>query len=283
MIRIKIFCPFASSKACKDVFERINHSYEIPFYGPDQQYHITDGEDYTHAVIMNTAMPQLNPGIPKSNVLGLAFEPVCFLGLSQEFIDYAVKHIGKYYIGDSQGLPALFVEHFGYMWHSRPSFEIDVKPNVMSIIVSEKCQTTGHMYRHQLTQRIVQEGLPVDIWGRGAANYPSGRVRGQFSDCEPYEYYSFSICIENVESNHYFSEKVVSPLMFNCVPIYLGCRNIDSYVDGVMKLSGDVSRDIELIKKILANPAGYYRPTYVEKNILAVNFIYNLPNIFPSE
>ena len=132
MYRIKIFCPFASSKNCKETYEKINYSNTIDFYGKDNKVYFTDDEDYTHAIIINTIMPELK--IPKENVIGLAFEPLPFLGLTNQFINYALKNIGKYYIGDKNNLPEPFVEHFGYMWHSRPPKEIIDKPNILGKI-----------------------------------------------------------------------------------------------------------------------------------------------------
>jgi tRNA-dihydrouridine synthase len=35
MYRIKIFCPFASSKNCKETYEKINYSNTIDFYGKE--------------------------------------------------------------------------------------------------------------------------------------------------------------------------------------------------------------------------------------------------------
>jgi hypothetical protein len=90
----------------------------------------------------------------------------------------------------------------------------------------------------------------------------------------------FSICIENFISNHYFSEKIITPLMYNCMPIYYGCKNIDEYVDNVIKLEGNIHNDIQLILSIINNPYFYYKKTFNEKNINAVNLIENLPNIF---
>jgi hypothetical protein len=119
MIRVKIFCTFASSENCKKTYERINCAGGMQFYGEDKKIHITVNDDYTHAIIINTAMPPLK--IPNQNVIGLAFEPVQFLGMTPEFVNYAIKHIGKYLIGDVvSGMPALFVPHFGYLWYSPP-------------------------------------------------------------------------------------------------------------------------------------------------------------------
>ncbi len=279
MIKIKIFCSFAPSNICKEVFERINYANECSFYGPNKKYFITNDDDFTHAIIINTPMPILN--IPKENVLGLAFEPNCFLGLTPEFIEYAKKHIGKYFIGDNNGLPELFKEHFGYMWHSRPPKEITTKNKLMSIIVSEKDFAPGHKYRHELVKKIIELKLPIDIYGRGSNKYVyNNRIMGQFNDAEPYENYSFSICIENISLNDYFSEKIITPLMYNCMPIYLGCKNIGNYVENINILQGNVELDINLIKKIIKNPNVYYKKTYTEKNIKAVNLIQNLPNLF---
>ena len=279
MYKIKIFCPFSSSKNCKEIYERINYAGQIDFYGKDKKVYITDEDDYTHAIIINTIMPNLN-NIPKENVIGLAFEPIPFLGLSQSFIQYVQKHVSKYYIGDKYDLPDPFVEHFGYMWHSRPTKEIVDKPNIMSIVVSQKKSAPGHIYRHVLIEQIIKLGLPIDIYGHGSNLYSYNRIKGSFNDAEPYEKYLYSICIENYQCNHYFSEKIITPLMYNCMPIYIGCKNIDTYFDNIIKLTGNVDEDILLLIKIITNPIQYYTPTYNEKNIKTVNLIENVEKLY---
>ena len=280
MIRIKIFCEFSTSNQCKITYENINISDQISFYGKDKTYYFVDDDNYTHAIIINTVMPDLT--ISKENVIGLAFEPIYYLHLTQEFIDYAKKYIGKYYIGDKFGLPEPFIEHFAYMWHSRPPKEITTKNNLMSIIVSEKQFSPGHIYRHKLVEQIIKYSLPIDIYGRGSHNYKSNRVKGNFNDIEPFENYLFSICIENYVCNHYFSEKIMTPLMFNCLPIYYGCKNINSYVTNTINLTGNIDIDIKSIINIINNPKKYYKRTYNERNIKSINLIENLPNIFTS-
>jgi len=280
MIKIKIFCSFASSDKCKEKFEKNNYFNESYFYGKNKKYNITNDNDFTHAIIINTPMPNLN--IPKENVLGLAFEPICFLELTPTFIEYAKKHIGRYFIGDKYQLPEPFVEHFAYMWHSRPPKEITFKNKLMSIIVSKKQFASGHIYRHKLVEKIIELNLPIDIYGRGSSLYKYNRIMGEFNDDhEPYEMYYFSICIENTVCNNYFSEKIITPLMFNCMPIYLGCKNIKKYVENIIILEGDILKDIMVIMKILNDPNIYYKKTYTDKNIKAVNLIHNLPNLFP--
>lgn len=255
------------------------------FYGEDKKIYITANDDYTHAIIINTAMPDLK--IPKQNVIGLAFEPIQFLNLTPAFVNYAINHIGKYLIGDAgPNLPALFVPHFGYLWHSPPPLpltEVTMKNRIMSIIVSNKMTAPGHQYRHKLTQEIIKRRLPIDIYGNGSSNYSFHTVKGPFyDDIEPYRHYLFSICIENFKSGHYFSEKIITPLLHNCLPIYHGCINIGAYFDkgDVITLTGDTKRDIELLIAILKNPRMHYRRTCTDKNKKTVNLIENLENLF---
>jgi len=282
MYIIKIFSDFTDSTNCKLTYERICNIINIKHYGENNKIYITDQDNYTHAIIINTAMPLLK-NINKQNVIGLAFEPNEFLNITTEFIDYSKKYIGKYFIGEKRQLPDPFIEYFGYMWHTTPPIkEIFVKSKIMSICFSEKKCAPGHKYRHLLAKQILQNNLPIDIFGRGCMYYNDVnlQLKGEFNDVEPYDTYLFSICIENFQSNHYFSEKIMNPLLFNCTPIYIGCRNINKYFDNIILLTGDPTNDLNLCIKILREPLKYYRKTYNEKNLKTMNLIQNIENIF---
>ena len=118
MIIIKFFSSFGSSEGCIEAYTRVSELVKDPLY--NVKYRFTLADDYTHAILLNTAMPALKPNVPKENVIGLAFEPINFLGLTIRFVDYAKKHIGLYYIGQKADLPLPFTEHFAYMWHTTP-------------------------------------------------------------------------------------------------------------------------------------------------------------------
>jgi len=279
MIKIKLFGDFGDREKYKTIVENIYDASNNPFYGVDKKIFITNDDDFTHAIILNKDMPDLK--IPKENVLGLACEPYEYLCVNETFVNYAQKHIGKYLIGDKHDLPEPFIEHFGYMWHSNPKKDFFYKPNIMSIVVSEKTGAPGHRYRHILAKEIVKYNLPVDIYGRGSNGYKSAQMKGTFHDVEPYETYMFSICIENFSNNHYFSEKIITPLLYNCRPIYCGCKNIRQYFnDDTITLSGVASIDIQLIIQILNNPSLYYKKTYTDKNLKTVNLLHNLDKLF---
>ena len=267
----------------RDSYERLCETDLCDFYGKGKKVEFTTDNDYTHVIIVNTAMPVIKNNIPKENVIGLAYEPLHFLNLTQNFVNYAVNNIGKYFIGDKLNLPEPFVEHYGYMWHVTPLRHIPEKKNRMSIMISMKYQTFGHKYRHELTSLILTQGLPVDVYGRGCGLYKikSSRLKGEFDNLEPYESYDFHIAIENVKSNHYFSEKITNTLLCGTTPIYWGCKNIKDYFgEDVISLTGEANRDVELIKDVLKNPEQYKRNIDVNKIKEKISLLQNLDNIF---
>jgi hypothetical protein len=283
MYRIRIFSSFCPSENCKDVYERICESILIENYGSNKNIFITNDDNYTHVILLNTAMPDISH-IPKKNVIGLAFEPIYFLGLTEEFVKYSQKYVGKYYIGDKKTLPDPFVEGFSYMWHNVPLKYSPKKINAISIMVSEKSKQPGHKYRHELISKILETDLPVDIYGRGCKYYEylnDRRVKGEFKELEPYENYEFHICIENFETNHYFSEKIMNALLCGTTPVYMGCININSYFpDNVIVLSGDLIKDIELLKNITINPDSYKKNIDVEKVKNRISLLKNIETLF---
>ena len=99
MIKVRFFTSFGTEKGAIDVYKRILSIIDLVQYGTDIIF--VEDDSYTHAVLLNTPMPELK--CPKENVLGLAFEPNAFLHLTYDFLFYANKYIGKYYIGSRDG------------------------------------------------------------------------------------------------------------------------------------------------------------------------------------
>jgi len=264
-MRIKIFSDYCTSE---EAMRRILSSCFA------QHLEFVFSDDYTHAIIFNKAMPILN--IPKERVIGLAQEPIPFLGINDEFIRYAQKHIGNYYVSDKGDLPKPFLEGNSFLCYDRPIID-NYKPKLMSIMISQKKYAPGHLYRHHLVQRILQTNLPIDIWGRGCHHYNDPRVKGTFVQFEPYIGYQFHIAIENFQTNCYFSEKIIQPLLLGTTPIYLGCKN-NPFQDQTIHLTGDIEKDIQLLASICHNPVR--RP--VDSNTVEekVNLMKNMTRLF---
>lgn len=282
-MQIRIFSSFSDSTHAKITAERVFQSHLIPGY--KDRFQLTDGDDYTHVLIFNVAMPNIEH-IPKENVIGLAYEPPYFLGLSQEFVTYAQKYIGKYFIGDKYDLPLPFIEHYSYMWHCTPLDNIPMKNarNIMSIIISNKKGAPGHKYRHDIVDVILKTDLPIDIYGNGCQAYQhlrDERIKGEFTEYEPYLAYDFHIAIENFQTNHYFSEKIVNALLCSTIPIYLGCKNIHHYFpNSTLPLSGNLSEAVSLLRAILRDPAKYKRSIDISSIKTTTNLLSNVENLF---
>lgn len=243
MIKLRFFSSFGDS-------DMTNH-YGLskhPDYGKKIQV-VTDNT-YTHAVILNIATPDIG-NIPKENVIGFAFEPPAFLGLTPKFISYAIKHIGMYCIGSTDGLPLPFTERFGFLMHQTPIPRDNRK--LMSIMVSDKISAPGHKYRHLLAHAILQTDLPIDIWGRGCKYYTSAdnRIKGEFKDeLIIHTGYKYHIAIENFQHSAYVSEKIIDSIYSGTIPIYLGGSIMDDYC---IRLKGNLSEDIALLTQICSS------------------------------
>ena len=283
MYKLRIFSSFGKSENCKEIWERLCETKDMNNYGIDKEIYITNDDDYTHVIILNTAMPEIPSHILKKNVVGLAFEPLPFLNLTNEFIEYATKNIEKYYIGTKHTLPDPFIEYYSFMWHINPYGSIPEKTKIMSLMISVKYETFGHQYRHELAKHIILNRLPIDIYGNGCEVYSHEytQLKGKFNEKEPYEDYLFHISIENMQTEHYFSEKVTNPLLAGCTPVYLGCLNINKYFpNNIINLSGDLESDLRLLVYILSNPLQFKRDIKLCDIKDKIYLLRNLDNIF---
>ena len=286
MKRIKFFSSYSSSPACAALYTRLYDIMNNEQYG--KEYVFTIGENYTHAILLNTAMPILN--IPKENVIGLAQEPIDYLNEKKDkkymmkFFKYARANIGKYFIGSiAEILGPPFINSYGYLTHIKPLSYLPSKTKIMSIMISDKFDAPGHKYRHMLTKEILKRALPIDIYGKGCKYYYKNkdpRIKGEFNLREPYEDYKFHICIENFQKPHYFSEKITNSLLCNTTPIYYGCENIDQYFPNiVIHLCGIIEKDIQLLDNICNHPSSYIK-NINSKQIIEKISIENVINIF---
>lgn len=293
---IKLFSDWSSPSKLKEGIEQMCNVHNDPDYGIDKKYYLTDEDNYTHVIIFNASMPSLLP-IPKQNVVGLAQEPFYFLryvfSKYPNFVDYAKGKIGKYYIGDKPEIieHPPFIEGCNFILYNTPIQLPIQKTKIMSIMISNRNYNTnhpyyapGHVYRHKLVKHILNTDLPIDIYGRGCQYYDNvsdDRIKGTFEKNEPYENYCFHICIENFQSNHYFSEKIINPLLCETTPIYLGCSNIERYfANKVIHLTGNEKLDMYILEEICKNPDFYKKKINQPEIEEIVNPLKNLNKIF---
>jgi hypothetical protein len=278
--RIRFFCSFCDSENCKSVYERLCEVDKMDNYGPDKDIYIVTDDTFTHAIIINTAIPPLT--IPKENIIGIAFEPTPFLQpyFSQGFLNTVKEHVSKYFIGDATQLPHPFTNQYAFMWHITPPRREPIKNRTMSIMVSQKNEAPGHIYRHELVRSILSSDLDIDIYGRGCGYYPPDRrLKGDFNDDEPYENYDFHICIENFSIPNYTSEKYTNTVLWGTTPIYWGATET-LFPNITINLSGKISEDMRLLAELISNPIKYKK--YFSRDDIRdkLNILKNLDKLF---
>jgi hypothetical protein len=80
----------------------------------------------------------------------------------------------------------------------------------------------GYVFRREVAKRLQERG-GIDCYGKG--------VRPVSSKSDALAPYRFSVCMENVCEDYYFTEKIVDCILMNTIPIYWGCPGIDRYLD----------------------------------------------------
>ena len=97
------------------------------------------------------------------------------------------------------------------------------KTRMVSNIASGQSRLLGHLRRHQIAEWVLADDLDVDLIGRGYR--PFDRKSDGLAP------YRFSIIIENSIEPNYFTEKLIDAILCETVPIYLGCPNVDQFLD----------------------------------------------------
>jgi hypothetical protein len=204
-------------------------------------------------------MPNISH-IPPSRVVGLAFEPREKCEVFPEFLAYAQKYIGRYFIGRADGLPAPFESHYSYMWHAWLSNPLSMVPRKgVSMMLSMMTSLEGHKYRWTLARAILHHNLPVDMWGSGVDYLrrevgPRPQLKGGFENSLTtlHNNYQYSIVIENTRSESYVSEKFNDCMITGIIPVYMGASRVRSIYNPTvcLDLTYNLENDLQLIRSL---------------------------------
>lgn len=99
------------------------------------------------------------------------------------------------------------------------------KTRMASLVASAKRDSEGHRLRHRIADWCREAAPDVALIGGGYAPFER-----KSDGLAPFRY---SVVIENVQEQNYFSEKLVDCLLCETVPIYWGCPNLDAFLDPV--------------------------------------------------
>tara|TARA_S200002703_G_scaffold12274_2_gene10935 strand:- start:9272 stop:10099 length:828 start_codon:yes stop_codon:yes gene_type:complete len=122
-------------------------------------------------------------------------------------------------------LPNATLLPYGGCWIDDFDWGVHPKSKDFSIIASAKRQLPGHKMRHQI---IAGSQGRVDVFG-GGYNPLDNKIDGLRD-------YRYHFCIENINRDYWFTEKLIDCFVTGTIPIYWGCPSIDDFfnIDGMV-------------------------------------------------
>jgi glycosyltransferase involved in cell wall biosynthesis len=109
---------------------------------------------------------------------------------------------------------------FGGCWIKPQNYGLHRKTKGTSMIYSSKQNLEGHRMRH----KVAELAKGVDLYGNGSGKLIEYKEEALVD-------YGYSIIIENVKTQNYFTEKLIDSLVVGTIPIYWGCPNIGDFFD----------------------------------------------------
>lgn len=122
-------------------------------------------------------------------------------------------------------LPNATLLPLGGCWIDDFDWGIHPKSKDFSIIASGKRQHTGHILRHQI---IASAGGHIDVFGGGYKP-----LDNKIDGLRDYRYH---FCIENINRDYWFTEKLIDCFVTGTIPLYWGCKSIGDFfnIDGML-------------------------------------------------
>tara|TARA_R110000803_G_scaffold49030_1_gene101959 strand:+ start:1517 stop:2347 length:831 start_codon:yes stop_codon:yes gene_type:complete len=172
----------------------------------------------------------------------------------------------------------IFYPHSG-CWINPKDHKLYDKTKLLSIIASDKRMTAGHKLRHNIINNIKGHEISLDVYGR--------RYNPVGYKLEALKEYAFTIVIENIKYDYYFTEKLMDALTTGTIPIYWGCPSIGDFfnTDGMIIFDGvnDLLSKLESLsfdKYELMKESAYENMILAQKYLLAEDWLYENTNIF---
>ena len=159
-------------------------------------------------------------------------------------------------------IPKIKFNSLNTTWLNPGDIKIYKKSKLCSLIKSNKKKFKGHKLRHEIKDSIIKNNLNVDLFG-GSNNKYHQRPADKINFLRDY---MFSITIENIKSDYYFTEKLFDCLLSGTIPIYYGCPSIHRFFDirGIIKF--DTKEEcVKIIENLSVQKYNNMLP-YIKKN-----------------
>lgn len=149
---------------------------------------------------------------------------------------------------------------FGDCWVDK-DFLIEDKLNYISFLTSDKNFTDGHKMRQRVYDLLQRKKRFGDFKIMAIKTPP--RILDKniiFENCK------FSITIENVTANNFFTEKIIDCFMSKTIPIYCGCPNISEHFNMKGIITFNTEDELIDILENISEEDYKKRLVYIEEN-----------------
>ncbi len=188
---------------------------------------LTDLEPADHLIVLPRKSLYWRPGFgTKARVSIMVLEPAVIHGAHLAALRRSYWRFFRVLSHDPKllaDIPNGCFFPFGSTWV--PDWrDLDVtKTRMTSLIASNKRSQEGHVLRHDIVDWAADSCRDLDVMGRGYNPFAA-----KSEGLAPYRY---SVVIENVRGENYFTEKLIDAILCRTVPIYWGCPNIGDFFD----------------------------------------------------
>lgn len=163
---------------------------------------------------------------------------------AKENISVLEKTFLRIFVNDKSLLKLSPIFEYVYPASNMPwieKMEITNKTKLVSMILSNKKTTEGHILRHRLSEKYQNK---IDKYGRGVGKHIEKKEQGMID-------YMFSFCIENANYDLYFTEKITDAISCGTIPIYWGSREIGTIFNEKGIIFLDEMKELETVNKSL--------------------------------
>jgi hypothetical protein len=165
---------------------------------------------------------------------------------------------------------------YGTCWLHDSYINIWPKNKLCSMITSNKSLTSGHHFRHMITNYIDMHNINTDIYGGNYNKIPymTSHAFTPEHSCRhitngkinALKEYMFSITIENHKHDYYFTEKLIDCFLTGTIPIYYGCPSIGNFFNSKGIIIIDSLEDLISILPSLTIELYNNMKPYIEDN-----------------
>lgn len=155
----------------------------------------------------------------------------------------------------------------GDRWVNENDYKKITKNFSVSTVCGFKEITNLHLERKKLFMRQKEIQMPKNFflskYGGPKVDY-NNNILGD-SKLPLFES-MFHICIENVVKENFFTEKIIDCILTKSIPIYIGCKNIESYFNKNGLITANNINEIIEICNNLTEDDYYKKIKYIEEN-----------------